>query len=53
MENGTRLGWLINRQDRQVEIYRQGQAVEFLENPSRLSGEEILPSFILDLLPIW
>jgi Uma2 family endonuclease len=53
LENGTRLGWLINRQDRQVEIYRQGQGVEFLENPSSLSGENILPSFVLDLVPIW
>ena len=53
LENGTRLGWLINRQDRQVEIYRQGQAVEVLENPNGLSGEEILPSFVLDLIPIW
>ena len=53
LENGTRLGWLINRQDRQVEIYRQGQGVEVLENPSSLSGENILPSFVLDLVPIW
>lgn len=53
LENGTQLGWLINRQDRQVEIYRQGQVVEVLENPNSLSGEEILPSFVLDLVPIW
>ena len=53
LENGTRLGWLINRQDRQVEIYRQGQAVEVLENPNSLSGENILPSFVLDLGTIW
>ena len=53
LENGTQLGWLINRQDRQVEIYRQGQVVEFLENPNSLSGEDILPSFVLDLGPIW
>ena len=53
LENGTRLGWLINRQDRQVEIYRQGKMVEVLDNPSCLSGEDILPSFVLDLVPIW
>jgi len=53
LENGTRLGWLINRQDRQIEIYRQGQGVEVLENPNSLSGEDILPSFVLDLEPIW
>jgi Uma2 family endonuclease len=53
LENGTELGWLINRQDRQVEIYRQGQAVEILENPSQLSGESVLQGFILDLNPVW
>lgn len=53
LENGTQLGWLINRQDRQVEIYRQGQAVEILSNPMILSGENILPNFTLDLEPIW
>ncbi|MFM7576664.1 MAG: Uma2 family endonuclease [Microcystaceae cyanobacterium] len=53
LENGTRLGWLINRQDRQVEIYRQGQAVEVLENPNSLSGENILPNFFLALGPVW
>jgi len=53
LENGTRLGWLINRQDRQVEIYRQGRAVEVLSNPMMLSGEDILSSFILDLVAIW
>jgi Uma2 family endonuclease len=53
LENGNQLGWLINRQDRQVEIYRQGRAVEVLENPNSLSGENTLPSFVLDLVLIW
>jgi Uma2 family endonuclease len=53
LENGNQLGWLINRQDRQVEIYRQGRAVEVLSNPMMLSGEDILPNFVLDLVPIW
>ncbi|MDJ0615387.1 MAG: Uma2 family endonuclease [Calothrix sp. MO_192.B10] len=52
-ENGLRLGWLINRKLRQVEIYRIGQEVEILENPSSLSGEEVLPGFVLDLEKIW
>ncbi len=53
MDNGCRLGWLINRQNRQVEIYRQGQEKEILENPLTLSGEEILPGFVLNLHLIW
>lgn len=52
-ENGTRLGWLINRRDRQVEIYRIGQPVEILQSPISLSGETVLPEFILDLTSIW
>ncbi|NEO99512.1 MAG: Uma2 family endonuclease [Symploca sp. SIO2E9] len=52
-ENGTRLGWLINCQSRQVEIYRQNQEVEILDSPMSLSGEDILPGFELNLEPIW
>jgi Uma2 family endonuclease len=52
LENGVRLGWLINPQDRQVEIYRPGQAVEILEAPQALAGEEVLPNFTLDLREI-
>jgi hypothetical protein len=49
IDNGSLLGWLINPQDNQVEIYRKGQAVELLENPTELSGEDVLLGFSLDL----
>ena len=52
-DNGARLGWLINRRDRQVEIYRIGQSVEVLQSPITLSGETVLPDFVLDLASIW
>jgi Uma2 family endonuclease len=52
-DNGARLGWLINRKSRQVEIYRPGQDVEVLESPASLSGEDVLPGFVLNLEPIW
>ena len=52
-ENGVLLSWLINRKLRQVEIYRIGQEVEILDNPSSLSGEDVLPGFVLDLEKIW
>ncbi len=52
-ENGTLLGWLINPQNKQVEIYRPNQQVEILNNPSSLSGENILPNFRLNLGGIW
>lgn len=53
MENRVRLGWLINPQQRTVEIYRQGQSKETQESPGSLSGENVLPGFVLDLSRIF
>jgi Uma2 family endonuclease len=53
MENKARLGWLIDRKNKKVEIYRQGQEVELLDNPTALSGEDVLPGFVLDLTEVW
>lgn len=47
--NGVRLGWLINPQDQQVEIYRQGCDREILDQPQIINGEDILPHFELSL----
>ncbi|MEG4287736.1 Uma2 family endonuclease [Microcoleus sp. C2C3] len=52
-DNGAVLGWLINRKSRQVEIYRLNQEVEVLESPAAVSGEDVLPGFILNLESIW
>ena len=52
-DNGVRLGWLINPQDRTVEIYRLGQEVEVFSSPFSLSGEDVLPGFTLDINSIW
>lgn len=52
-ESGVRLGWLIDRQSRRVEIYRQDQEVETLENPASLSGEQVLPGFVLEMAIVW
>jgi Uma2 family endonuclease len=52
-DNGARLGWLINRKTRKVEIYRPGEDVLILDSPSTLSGEDILPGFVLNLDLIW
>ncbi|MGH7998601.1 MAG: Uma2 family endonuclease [Brasilonema sp.] len=49
MENQVKLAWLIDRKTRRVEIYRLGQAVEVLESPTELSGEDILLGFVLDV----
>ena len=53
IDNGARLGWLINPQARQVEIYRLGQQVEILQSPTTLSGEDVLPGFTLNLQRIF
>ncbi|MEG3978016.1 Uma2 family endonuclease, partial [Microcoleus sp. herbarium8] len=53
IENGCRLGWLINRKKREVEIYRLGRSVEILQSPQTLFGEDVLPGFVLNLQKIW
>ena len=52
LDNGVKLGWLIEPNAKTVEIYRLGQKVEILDNPQTLSGEDILPRFVLDLSEI-
>lgn len=51
MASGVRLGWLINPQDQQVEIYRSGQGAEVRSLPTQLSGESVLPGFVLEVPP--
>jgi Uma2 family endonuclease len=51
--NGARLGWLIDRKNQKVEIHRCDRDVEILDNPNTLSGEDVLPGFVLDLTDIW
>jgi len=53
MVNGAKLGWLIDRKNRKVEVYRQGCDVEVLDNPACLLGEDLLPEFILDMSEVW
>ena len=51
--NGVRLGWLINPQQQEVEIYRLGQEVAVLQSPATLSGEDVLPGLAIDLSSIF
>lgn len=57
LANGIRLGWLIDPKTPLVEIYRPSQDVEILsfsfdQPPPTLSGESVLPGFVLDLTSI-
>lgn len=49
LENGANLGWLIDPQQQKVYIYRPNSEVEQLDNPVSLSGEDVLPGFVLEL----
>ncbi len=53
IENGTRLGWLIDSEQNQVHVYRPATVPIILDNPTTVSGEDILPGFELDLYEIW
>lgn len=58
LENGVRLGWLIDRKNRTVEVYRladhqAGRSPEVLTQPTFLSGEDVLPEFILEGSVVW
>jgi Uma2 family endonuclease len=53
MNNGVRLGWLIDRDNRYVEIYRSNQPVERLTSPEHLLGEAVLPGFCLNMSIVW
>ncbi|MDZ8091707.1 MULTISPECIES: Uma2 family endonuclease [unclassified Nostoc] len=53
IDNGASLGWLIDRQNRKVYIYRPNREVEILDNPEAVNGNPELPGFILRMGKIW
>lgn len=53
VENGLKLGWLIDPKGKTVEIYRRNREVEILKHPISLSGENILPHFVMDLQKVF
>jgi Uma2 family endonuclease len=53
LNSGVRLGWLIDRDRRYVEIDRINRSVEAFTNPEQLSGEDILPGFLLNMSIVW
>ncbi len=52
MENGCRLGWILDTRARRAYVYRPG-GVEELDEPSGLNGEGPVEGFTLDLATIW
>lgn len=53
LECGVKLGWLINPDAREVEVYEQGDPHYILQNVSFVYGGELLPGLVVDLAEIW
>jgi Uma2 family endonuclease len=53
LDNGAHLGWLIDPIEKKVYTYRLQAAVECLDNPQTISGDPVLPGFVLELGKIW
>ncbi|MBH8563994.1 Uma2 family endonuclease [Nostoc sp. CENA67] len=52
-EPGIQLGLLIDRKQHQVYIYRPGLPEECLDNPATVSGDPVLPGFVLNMSKVW
>ena len=53
LDNGTRMGWLIDAEQKRIYVYRPQTPVQELENPETVSGDPILPGFTLNLREVW
>ncbi len=53
IDNGARLGWLIDPLERKVYVYRPDAIVERLDDPQAVSGDPVLPGFTMDLGRLW
>ena len=53
IDNGSRLGWLLDPKSRRVYVYRPGPRVVVIESAEEISGEPELPGFVLNLREIW
>ena len=53
INNGVSLGWLINSQNKQIEIYQPGKSKQVLDNPNNLTNDDVLPGLVIELDAIW
>jgi Uma2 family endonuclease len=53
LDNGARLGWLIDPLEKRAYLYRPGQSVEIREDPEVLSGDSVLPGFVFQIQELW
>ena len=52
IDNGSKLGWLLDPLEKRVYISRPGRDVECLEEPQSLNGEDVVEGLVLDLREI-
>ncbi|MEH2432990.1 MAG: Uma2 family endonuclease, partial [Nostoc sp.] len=53
INNGVRLGWLLDPKNKIVEIFRLEKQIEILKSPTTVFGEDVLPGFELNLNKVW
>ncbi len=53
MNNGARLGWLLDPTTKSVYVYHAGGAIEEIKDAERVEGAPLLAGFVLDLQGIW
>jgi Uma2 family endonuclease len=53
LDNGARLGWLIDPLEKRVYVYRPDQPVEVLDDPPTVNGGPVLPGFVLHVRELW
>ena len=53
LDNGLRLGFLLDPERRRVYIYRPNVPIEEIDDPDTVSGESVLSGFVLNLREIW
>ena len=53
IDQGARLGWLLDPKAAEVDIYRPGRPPETMTRPVSLSGETVLPGFVMELKGIF
>jgi len=53
LDNGVHLGLLLDPFEKHVYVYRPGQPVETFDNPETVSGDPVLPGFVLQVRELW
>ena len=51
--NGARLGWLIDPESKTVYVYRPGELVDVLVEPSSVQGDGVVAGFEVGMARVW